>query len=133
MPTAPSSILKDLNTNTRIQNWDWMVDIKSIEKNFRRFQGRFCQDIIDLNFEGSVDANKLKTKMVESELFKSIQDFAKERRWDVESKDLKILARKGEEIVDINLVGFGERTTLCIIPWSQILEKLRRIEESTKD
>jgi len=111
----------------------WMVDIRSIEKNFRRFQGSFCEDIIDLNFDGRIELDKVKTRMVKSELFRSIQDFARERKWHIESKDLKILARKGENIVDISPVEFNDESTLYITPWSQVQEKLKKLEELAED
>jgi len=111
----------------------WMVDIRSIEKNFRRFQGSFCEDIIDLNIDGRIEFDRVKTRMIQSELFKSIQDFAKERKWHIESKDLKILARKGENIVDISPVEFDDENTLYITPWSQVQEKLKKLEELAED
>lgn len=111
----------------------WMVDIRRIEKNFRRFQGSFCEDIIDLNIDGRIEFDRVKTRMIQSELFKSIQDFAKERKWDIESRDLKILARRGENIIDISPVESDDRKTLHITPWSQFQEKLKRIDELTED
>ena len=109
-----------------------MVDIGCIEKMFRRFQSEFCQDIVDLNTGDDVDAGKIKTRMAGSNLFQAIHEFAKERNWDVESNDVRIIARKGDKTVDISPIEITDEDIFCITPWKQFMEKLRKLEESSE-
>ena len=111
-----------------------MVDIEEIKGSFRKFRNDFWEDVTDLNLERrEIDLEEVKTKMVESEYFKVVQDFAKERGWDVESRDLKISAKKGEETVELDLVSCADESTLFIKPWSKVLERLEKLEELTED
>ncbi|HEB37595.1 MAG TPA: hypothetical protein ENI14_02915 [Thermoplasmatales archaeon] len=111
-----------------------MVDIEEVKSSFRKFRNDFWEDITDINLERrETGLEEVKTKMVESEYFKVVQDFAKERGWNIESGDLKISAKKGEETVEIDLVSCTDESTLFVKPWSKVLERLKKLEELTED
>ncbi|HEX17505.1 MAG: hypothetical protein DRN13_01915 [Thermoplasmata archaeon] len=106
-----------------------MVDIGEIRESFRKFREEFSEDILDMNLEKrDVKAEEIKTKMVESEFFKSIREFAKERGWSVEDKDLTICAKRGDEVVEIDPVVFTSEKTAFIKPWIKVVDRLERLQ-----
>ncbi|HEC82021.1 MAG TPA: hypothetical protein ENI42_06320 [Thermoplasmatales archaeon] len=109
-----------------------MVEINDIEKRFRKFRNDFWEDVTEINAgESKIDTEELKTKMMESDYFKTIKTFAEERGWNVTTKDLTLAVQKeGEEkTVEVTLVDTVEENKLFIQPWSRVLQKLENLKQ----
>jgi len=107
-----------------------MVDIEGLRDAFRKFREEFWEDVTDLNLKkGGVKLEEIKTKMTRSSYFKAVQDFARERGWEIENLDLKISAMREGETVELNLVECEGEDTLFIKPWSKVLEELKKLED----
>ena len=109
-----------------------MVEIEDIEKRFRKFRNDFWEDVTEVNAgESRLNTDEIKTKMTESEYFKTIKAFAEERGWSVVPKDLTLAVQKeGEEkTIEVTLVDTIEENKLFIQPWSRVLQKLENLNK----
>lgn len=110
-----------------------MVEIEDVEKRFREFRNKFWEDVADINVgESKLNVDELKTKMIESDYFKTIKAFAEERGWNVVADDLTLSVQKeGEKtrMIEVTLVDEVDKNQLFIQPWSRVLQRLERLKD----
>ena len=109
-----------------------MVNLQELEKNFRRFRSEFWEDVTDVNLEeGKTKIEEVETKMVKSDYFRAVKEFAEEKGWDVVKDDLIISIKKEDKnkTLEVPLVNKVEGSKLFIQPWSKVIEKLDKLEK----
>ncbi|HID25457.1 MAG TPA: hypothetical protein EYP23_03225 [Thermoplasmata archaeon] len=110
-----------------------MVEIEDVEKRFREFRNKFWEEVADINVgESKLNADELKTKMIESDYFKTVKTFAEEKGWNVVADDLTLSVQKeGEKTrtIEVTLVDEVDKNQLFIQPWSRVLQRLERLKD----
>jgi len=107
-----------------------MVSIDEIEGSFRKFRSQFWEDVVEVNIERREKFEKVKAKMMESDYFKMVRQFAEERGWKIKDENLTLMAQKEDrDPLELPLVSITEDNRILIQPWSRIMKELGKIEE----